>query len=140
MVRRLLNCDQFTTWQDEANNIINHMQKMLNFGYDDEVMERVVERGMRRYDGMVEEVRRKGHESLCRMKEEKMMWRKEEVIPNTTGGKLAKKVRKLMAGVQVARKMRLVETGGQRPRRDLRRSDPSATGRSERARECPCTH
>ena len=146
VLRRLLNTSHRLSWDEETAPVItDYMDRMKDAGYGEKYRRDVLTHALRIYDHKWEE-HKKGNRPIFRPKD----WRKEErreikrnkrinwankdghiapiFVPTTPGGTLMKMMRKVAEDEgKEGIKFKVMEVGGRTMKRDLQRSNPTAT-------------
>lgn len=146
IVRRLLNSAPTLDWDTEVAPVItDYMQRMKDAGYGERYRKDILQQAMAIVDSKKKE-ERNGIRPVFRPK----MWQKEErkkkkrekkhewatkggylapiFVPSSPGGELAKRMRQVMKDEKKGNiNFNIVEMGGRTLKRELQRSNPTAT-------------
>ena len=156
IIRRLLNCSEKLKWQDEAVPAVNdYMKRLQEAGYSERYRENILKQSLSIYDkkwsdndnGTRPIFRHKNYKKEERKKEKEMKkknWSKKGggiapiFVPATPRSELIKRLRKAAEETEKEGiKFTFIEMGGRTLKRELQKSNPTATPGCDKT-DCAC--
>ena len=146
LIRRMLNTSAKLVWKDfSAPVLTEYMARMMQAGYSQNYRKRILEQAMRIYDKIVNDDSQ-GKIPINRPKDWNMQERRKEkrrkkydwstkggyiapiMVPSTPNGELMKIMREVAEKEsEPGLKFKIIETGGRTVKREVQKSNPTAT-------------